>query len=79
MENHPWQNSILTVHKESSNNSNESLGGSKAEMQLGLITSNNERQVQGVLNFQDGQLTEMYSVYPINLNLLGETCSKLRV
>lgn len=47
---------------------------------VGIITpSKDEKRIQGLVTFWLGNLSEIYSIFPFNINQLGMACQKLRV
>lgn len=67
-EQHPWKACTLSLYKEDIE-----------DKYFGFIIPNQEeRRVHGTVTFSNSALTELYSIFPININLLGEACPKLQ-
>jgi hypothetical protein len=75
---HPWAGCVLRLHLDSQHRTGRNIP-EKAPSYGIIIPNEDERRVHGVVNFQDGKLVEMYSVFPVKMSYLGECCSKLRV
>lgn len=87
VENHPWRNCVLTVYSPEkqqhpvAHSSGPGHGISKIDHDLmitpddsyyGIITPNkHEKRIQGIIYWDMGLLTQLYSIYPININVLG--------
>ncbi len=81
---HPWRNCNVSIYKEEiepprpgSSKGAEELDSSRV---TAVITpSKEEKRIHGLVKFRGGLLTEIYSIFPINLNLAGQACQQIQV
>jgi len=79
----PWRDRTLTVYIEKGS-TDEYTNWILEEHQIpyceAIITpSEKENRIYGHVTFAYGALRKLYSIYPLNVNILGASCPKLKV
>ncbi|ODN03753.1 Phosphatidylcholine:ceramide cholinephosphotransferase 2 [Orchesella cincta] len=81
IEYHPWRNCMLNLYALTCPDSLEDTGGAGVNSTngnntdrhcYGIITPNQiEKRIQGIVHWCNGSLTQLYTIYPVNINTLG--------
>ncbi|CAL8110205.1 unnamed protein product [Orchesella dallaii] len=79
VEYHPWRNCILNLYAlpypdgdDSTGACINTLNGNTEKHCYGIITPNQvEKRIQGIVHWCNGTLTQLYTIYPVNINTLG--------
>jgi len=75
VESHPWKRYFLTLYSYVSETEYDlvaHIAGRTDRHVWGIITPNqNEKRIQGIVQWNNGLLTQIYTIYPVNLNFLG--------
>ena len=83
---HPWRNCNVALYKEPTRiqgpRDNKGLEDEESDPLIvtAVITpSREEKRIHGLVTFENGVMTEVYSIFPIHINQAGEACVQLKV